>query len=94
MLVKVRKALDKVYNSSDYVNSSKVIINRESIFHDLLEKNTLLNLTYRPKDNPIDLVLPKEKSRYKLSFKDNIFMIGSVVLGALITLFTYIWGLL
>lgn len=94
MLLKVRKALDKVYKSSDFASNSKVVINRESIFHELLEKNTLLNLTFRPKDNPIDIVLPKEKSRYQLSFKDNIFMIGSVVLGALITVFTYIWGLL
>lgn len=94
MLKKVQKALDKVYNNSEYIKNSKVIINRESIFHDLLEKSTLLNLTYRPKDNPIDLVLPKEKSRYCTTFKDNIFMIGAVVLGVLITIFTYIWGLL
>lgn len=94
MLVKVRKALDKVYDSSEFVSNSKVLINKNSLFFDLLENNTLLNLRYRPKDNPIDLVLPKEKSRYKPSFKDNIFIIGSVVLGALITIFTYIWGLL
>lgn len=94
MLLKVKKALDKVYKYSDYVSSSKVVINRDSVFFDLLENNTLLNLRHRPKDNPIDIVLPKEKSRYKLSFKDNIFMIGSIVLGALITIFTYIWGLL
>lgn len=94
MLAKVRRALDRVYNASDFAKTSHVVINKDSVFHDLLEKNTLLNLTYRPKDNPIDLVLPKEKSQYKTTFKDNIFMIGSVVLGVAITLFTYIWGLL
>lgn len=94
MLGKVKRALDKVYNASDLVSSSKVVINRNSIFHDLLEKNTLLNLNYRPKDNPIDVVLPKEKSVYKLSFKDRIFLSGAIVLGLAITIFTYIWGLL
>lgn len=94
MLSKVKKALDKAYNSSDINKNSKVLINKDSVFNDLLEQNTLLNLTYRKMDNPIDIVLPKEKSQYKLSFKDNIFMIGAVVLGAVITIFTYIWGLL
>lgn len=94
MLNKVKRALDKAYKESDINKNSKVLINKDSVFNDLLEQNTLLNLNYRKMDNPIDIVLPKEKSQYRLSFKDNIFMIGSVVLGILITLFTYIWGLL
>ena len=94
MLGKVKRALDKAYNSSDINKNTNVLINKDSVFNDLLEQNTLLNLTYRKMDNPIDIVLPKEKSRYKTTFKDNIFMIGAVVLGAVITIFTYIWGLL
>ena len=60
MLGKVKRALDKAYNSSDINKNTNVLINKDSVFNDLLEQNTLLNLTYRKMDNPIDIVLPKE----------------------------------
>ena len=60
---------------------------------ELLENNTLLNLHYTKMDNPIDIVLPKEKTRYLPNGYDKLFLWGSIVLGAVITLFTYIWGL-
>lgn len=90
---KVKRAIDNVYDSKDFNNQFHLQINGVEAIKDLLEKNTLLNLDYKQLDNPIDMVLPKEKSRYKSTLKDKIFMWGAITLGGLITLFTYIWGL-
>ena len=94
MVRKVNKAIDKVYKSQFLQDNVPIVVNKQAIIIDLLEKNTLLNLEYKKMDNPIDVVLPKEKSRYKVTHKDKIFMWASIILGGLVTLFTYIWGLL
>ena len=94
IIKKVNKVINKVYDSkTGHVSNESVQIDRNQVIKDLLENNTLLNLEYQPMDNPIDIVLPKEKSRYKMNARDMIFMFGAIVLGGLITLFTYIWGL-
>ena len=74
--------------------NSPVRLGNEDVIMDLLENSTLLNLNYKKMDSPIDIVMPKEKSRYQPTPKDKLFMWGSIILGAIITLFTYIWGLL
>lgn len=91
---RVDKAIDKVYKSELPIEGKSIKINEKEAIRDLLESNTLLNLDYQKMDNPIDIVLPKEKSRFKPMLSDEIFMWGAVVLGGLITMFTYIWGLL
>ena len=91
---KVDKALDKAYDSFSVFSRNRPIrVEEQEVIVELLENNTLLNLDIKPLENPIDVVMPKEKSRYKTSFRDNIFMWSAVFLGAIITLFTYIWGL-
>lgn len=94
MLRKVNRAINKVYYAPNVDNDAHVVIERENQIKDLLENNTLLNLTYKKMDNPIDIVLPKEKYRYKVRPKDNLFLWASIILGGLVTLFTFIWGLL
>ena len=42
----------------------------------------------------LDIVLPKQKYVYKKTFKDNVFIIASIVLAGLVTIFTFVWGLL
>lgn len=92
---KVDNALDKAYTQFPKTFTNSPIKFREhEVIRDLLENNTLLNLDHKPMDNPINLVLPKEKSRYKVKSMDNLFFWGSVVLGGIITIFTYVWGLL
>lgn len=93
---KVNKAIDKIYldDSEAISDDSHIVINKRETIKDLLEKNTLLNLTVEKMDNPIDIVMPKEKSRYKETLKDKLFMWGAIVLGGAVTLFTYIWGLI
>lgn len=94
MLRKVTKAINKVYYSPSVDSDAKIVLDRENEIRDLLENNTLLNLDYKKMDNPIDIVLPKEKYRYKTKPMDKLFLYMSIVLGSLVTLFTYIWGLL
>ena len=93
---KVNKAINKAYENFSGFNQDKPIhVGAEhEVMMELLERNTLLNLDFKPMDNPIDIVLPKERSTYKLTKKDRIFLWGAIVLGGLITLFTYIWGLM
>ena len=94
MLRKVNRAIKQVYYSPTVDKDARIVVDRENEIRDLLENNTLLNLTYKKMDNPIDMVLPKEKYRYKVKPKDEIFLWASIILGGLVTLFTYIWGLL
>ena len=94
MLRKVHRVIQEVYYSSNLDNDTHIVIDKENEIKDLLENNTLLNLTYKKMDNPIDIVLPKEKYRYKAKPTDKLFMWTSIILGGLVTLFTYIWGLL
>ena len=93
MIRKVNSAINKVYFSSE-LNDAKIEIDKESEIKEFLESSTLLNLDYKKMDNPIDIVLPKEKSRYKVKPKDKTFLWAAIILGGLVTLFTYIWGLL
>lgn len=92
---KVDKALDKAYNhfSSTFTNLP-IKMHEHEVIRDLLENNTLLNLDHKIMDNPINLVMPKEKSRYKVKPMDNLFLWGAIIMGGLITIFTYVWGLL
>lgn len=95
MLKKVYKAINKVYDTKDgVVKSDPVVVSKEEAMMDVIENCTLLNLDYHAMENPIDAILPKEKSRYKLIPRDKIFMWGAIILGGLVTLFTYIWGLI
>lgn len=94
MLKKVSKAINKVYFSPTIDDDVHIVLDRENQIKDLLENSTLLNLNYQKMDNPIDIVLPKEKYRYKVKPIDKVFLYASIVLGGLVTFFTYIWGLL
>lgn len=92
LIKKVNNAINKVYYSAD-MDDADMGIDKESEIKEFLESSTLLNLDYKKMDNPIDIVLPKEKSRYKAKPKDKTFLWASIILGALVTLFTYVWGL-
>jgi len=91
---KVDRAIDKAYkNISVFSRNRPIRLEEHEVIFDLLENSTLLNLDYKPMDNPINIVMPKEKSVYMPTLRDKVFMWGAIVLGALITLFTYTWGL-
>ena len=92
---KVNKAINKAYSHFSLLSRNNPIHvgDEHDVMIELLENNTLLNLDFKPMDNPIDIVLPKERSRYKSSRKDKIFLWASIIMGGMITIFTYIWGL-
>jgi len=92
---KVSRAINKAYsNFSVFDKNAPIRVDEgQGVIVELLENSTLLNLHYKAMDNPIDIVLPKEKSRYKTKPLDKLFMWGALVLGFVITIFTYTWGL-
>jgi len=92
ILKRVNRAIEKVYSKDKNLNDEPVLVEKKRVIQDMLENNTMINLNYEEMKSPMELVMPKQKVKYKPSFKDNIFLICSITLGALITLFTYIWG--
>lgn len=93
ILIKVNKAIEKVYDDEGNANSDDPILMQKNIMlQQMLEENTMLNLDYEAMKSPIEVVMPKQKVLYKTTFKDKIFLYASLVLGGLVTLFTLIWG--
>lgn len=91
---KVNTAINKAYDNFSVLSRKPIHVGDEhDVMIELLENNTLLNLDFKPMDNPINIVLPKERSRYKSTKKDKVFLWASIIMGGMVTLFTYIWGL-
>lgn len=90
----VYNAIDKAYDKEKAKRDSPIVVSKAEAVKDVIENCTLLNLDYHAMQNPIDAVLPKENSRYKTIPKDRIFMWGAIIMGGLVTLFTYIWGII
>ena len=94
-LNRVQKVIDSMYTADDRATTnSPIVIEKSKMLQEMLENNTTLNLNYEEMKSPIDVVLPKQKNIYKPTIEDNLFLISSCVLGGLVTLFTFIWGLL
>lgn len=94
MLRRVSKAVSSVYMTKLNDEDKPLLLQGDRIVHELLENNTMINLEYEEAKSPIEYVMPRQRNVYKDTFKDNIFLISSLVLGGLITIFTYVWGLL
>lgn len=92
ILKNVNRAIEKVYSKDRNVNDEPVLLEKSKVIQDMLENNTMINLHYEEMKNPMEVVMPKQKVVYKPSFKDNIFLICSLTLGTLVTLFTFVWG--
>ncbi len=90
ILRKINKAIAKVYNNG--ASDEPVIIEKGKVLQDVLENNTMINLNYEEMKSPLDVIMPKQTRVYKTNFKDNIFLVCSLFMGALITIFTYVWG--
>ena len=95
ILNKVNRAINSVYTSTDVdVRNSPIRTTKGEAIQELLESNTVLNLDYEEMKNPIDIVMPKQKEVYDETKRDRLFLYGTIILGGLITVFTFIWGVL
>ena len=90
----VKRKIDKAYSGGNISNSPISAGSNKMIVDDMVESNTLLNLNYEEMKSPLDIVLPREQNVFKPKLEDNMFLISSLVLGGLITIFTFIWGIL
>ena len=94
-LNKVIKVINRVYNDEDAtVKNAPIMFEKSRMLQNMLENQTTLNLNFEEMRSPIDMVLPKQNNLIKPKEYDNLFLIASFVLGTLVTLFTFVWGLL
>ena len=95
ILNKVNRAINSVYTSTDLdVRNSPILTTKGEAIQQLLESNTVLNLDYEEMKSPIDIVMPKQKEVYDEKSIDRLFLYGTLILGGLITIFTFIWGIM
>lgn len=94
-LNKVKKVIDSMYTRDEKaVSNSPIVLETNKMLQDMLENQTTLNLNFEEMESPIDVVLPKQTDIITPKNYDNLFLFSSYVLGGLVTLFTFIWGLL
>lgn len=95
ILRKVEKAINEVYSSdSVQVKNSPISLKDQTAVKNIVESTTTLNLDFENMKNPIEVVMPKQPNIYNPTLKDKTFLIGSFVLGFLVTFFTFLWGVI
>lgn len=90
----VKNKIDNVYQTGDVSNAPITAGQNKMIIDDMVESNTTLNLNYEEMKSPLDIILPREPNVFKPKLEDNMFLISAFVLGGLVTIFTFIWGIL
>ena len=70
------------------------MLEKNRVTQNMQENQATLDISFEEMKSPIDIVLPKQNNVFKPKYYDNLFLIGSLVLGSLVTIFTFVWGLL
>ena len=89
---KVNNELKKAFGEKSHNEDENMA--RNLVLQELLKNSSTLNLEHHETSGVLDIVLPKEKDVYVMTLLDKAFLVGSVVMGALVTLFTFVWGVL
>lgn len=91
----VNEAMKKVFGTSSKTNLySPTMMEKHKILNEMLLTKSNLNLNIAQNTNPLDVILPINRNVFKPNTYDNVFLIASIILGGLVTLFTFIWGVL
>ena len=93
MVRKVEQAINSAYNHGRPDSDAPIVYDSNEI-KQLVEKTTTLNLDFNSIKNPLDLFMPKQNSKYCPNKRDNIFLKTSILLGAIVTIYTFIWGIM
>lgn len=94
-LNKVKRVIDSVYTKENIaITNSPIMLEKNRMTQNMQESQATLDITFEEMKSPIDIVLPKQNNVFKPKYYDNLFLIGSLVLGSLVTIFTFVWGLL
>ncbi len=91
-LNKVQKTLSEAFEG-DYEKDLLFKSQKSRAWREVLEHSGSLNLQYEEMKSPVDFMLPPQKSIVKTNTRVNLFLYSSIILGFLITLFTFIWGM-
>lgn len=91
-LKKIEENVAQIVYSMEQENTNQTPVGDQEI---VACYNIYLKERFKNIDNVFDLMVPKtEKDNIKTSLKSNLFLISCLVLGILITAFTFIWGVL
>ena len=94
-LNKVKRVINSIYTDEDKaLTNSPIMFEKSRMMQNMLENQTTLNLNFEEMKSPIDMVLPKQKTIITPRYYDNLFLISALVLGVLVTVFTFVWGVL
>ncbi len=89
----VDKAIEQVYKNNQVPDdNSPIRVESSKVIEEMLVTNCTLNTDFDYVQNPIDMVLPIDKKRGKITWIYSVFLYASITLGVLVTLSTYIWG--
>lgn len=90
----VNKAIKTVMTSKAQGLNLTTDEEKNIILNDMIKNRSNINLGLGNPKNTFDLVLPVNKAVFKTTSFDNAFLIASYVLGGLVTIFTFIWGVI
>lgn len=92
---KVNNALKSVLDENQTINQETAhVTEKHKILNEMLLTKSNLNLNIGQSASALDVILPINRHVFKPNKYDNVFLISSIVLGGLVTLFTFIWGVL
>lgn len=89
----IQKEMDAKIRENKYGDGKSISLTGVKKVVEIVETSYTLNLYTPPIESPIDMMLPNQTNIYKSNFIDKVFFYGSLMLGILVTLFTFIWGL-
>ena len=89
----IQKEMDEKIRAERYSDKAINGIKGVRKVVEIVETSYTLNLYTPPIDSPVDMMLPPQENIYKTNFLDRVFFYGSTLLGLLVTIFTFVWGL-
>lgn len=93
-LFNVNKALKDFMDEKLNSENELSINDKQAIINEMLIKKSNLNLNFSKEMSPFEIIMPVNKFIFKPTTYDNVFLTASLVLGSLVTFFTFIWGVL
>lgn len=89
----IQKEMDEKIRNIRYSDKAIDDIKGVKKVVEIVETSYTLNLYTPPIDSPVDMMLPPQTNIYKTNFVDRVFFYGSALLGVLVTVFTFVWGI-
>lgn len=91
----VNRALKGIYDGHKNEKADDTTAaEKDVVLNEMLKTKSNLNLNFSQTPNLLDVILPVNRVVVKPTLYDNVFFIACCVLGGLVTIFTFLWGVL